>query len=174
MNFLRQLDYNFFRLINGRAGQNRVLDYFGIFCAVYLIWLMAIAALAFFWFLPVWINHSEYLFVLFGSMAFSYVISNFVGLLYGRARPFVGLYGLHRLIVTSFSRKSFPSAHATVAFAIAFSVFWFAQPLGIVFLVLAALVALGRVFTGVHYPLDVLGGAFFGGVMSFMILKIWF
>lgn len=170
--FLRQLDYKLFHFINGLAKRWRWLDYGGIFCAVYLIWFMAIAALIFFWHLPAQINRWRYLFTLLASSASAYAVSAIIGFAYGRARPFVDLDGARQLITTSFFHKSFPSSHATLAFALAFTVLWFDRPLGIVMLILAILVSWGRVFVGVHYPLDVMTGAILGGVISYLAYRI--
>jgi membrane-associated phospholipid phosphatase len=53
---------------------------------------------------------------------------------------------------------SFPSDHASAAFAIAFTILLFDQAVGAIFLGAAAVVAVGRVVVGAHYPSDVLGG----------------
>jgi len=57
---------------------------------------------------------------------------------------------------------SFPSGHAATSFAAA-TILTFAFPrLGAPLFVLAAAVAFSRVYDGVHYPLDILGGAALG------------
>jgi undecaprenyl-diphosphatase len=57
---------------------------------------------------------------------------------------------------------SFPSGHATVAFACA-TVLALAVPrLRLPLFALAALIAFSRVYVGVHYPFDVLAGAALG------------
>jgi undecaprenyl-diphosphatase len=61
-----------------------------------------------------------------------------------------------------------PSSHAANAFgqAVLFSVTYrrWAWPL----LVFAALVALSRVFVGVHYPFDILVGSIIGAVVGYI------
>lgn len=165
-------DIKLFHLINGLARRWRWLDYFGIFCAVYLIWLMAAVALIFFWQVPRQISRWRYLFVLFSSVAASYLVSALVGLGLGRTRPFGVIDGVNQLISTSFLHKSFPSSHATIAFALAFTVFFFNKTWGLPMLGAAVLVAVGRVYVGVHYPLDVLIGAVLGGLASYIIYRI--
>jgi hypothetical protein len=68
---------------------------------------------------------------------------------------------------------SFPSDHATAAFAIAFGILFVAYRAGLVFLLWATLIALSRVLVGVHYPSDVLASLAVGigaGYLSARVL----
>jgi undecaprenyl-diphosphatase len=57
---------------------------------------------------------------------------------------------------------SFPSGHATAAFACATVVAWRMPRLAFPAFVLAGAIAWSRVYVGVHWPLDVFGGAGLG------------
>ena len=58
---------------------------------------------------------------------------------------------------------SFPSGHTACSFAAAWTIFRTApRRYGTTALVLAALIALSRLYVGVHYPTDVLGGLIVG------------
>jgi len=58
--------------------------------------------------------------------------------------------------------SSFPSGHAATSFAGALLVARAWPPARVAVWTLAMLIAFSRVYLGVHYPLDVLGGAFIG------------
>ncbi len=66
--------------------------------------------------------------------------------------------------------SSFPSGHATVAFACA-TVLALGRPrLALWLFALAALIAFSRVYVGVHYPFDVLAGAVLGVAVACGVL----
>jgi undecaprenyl-diphosphatase len=72
-------------------------------------------------------------------------------------------------LVEHTANASFPSDHATSAFAIAITLCLYEKRLGKVFLLLAFLIAFSRVWVGVHYPLDVLIGAVLGFLWAFIV-----
>jgi len=68
--------------------------------------------------------------------------------------------------------SSFPSGHAASSFACAYVLARFAPRLAIPLFVLAAGIAFSRVYTGVHYPLDVTVGAVLGLVVATALLRL--
>lgn len=82
---------------------------------------------------------------------------------YFRDRPFDALSPDQvNLLFYPPTDSSFPSNLAAVLFAIAVPVFIKNKTWGSVLLVIAALGSIGRIYIGVHYPLDIIGGALFG------------
>ncbi|HSB79589.1 MAG TPA: phosphatase PAP2 family protein [Candidatus Methylomirabilis sp.] len=69
----------------------------------------------------------------------------------------------------SYSYASFPSGHATTAFATALILsFWYPRYTSL-FLTLAVLVGLSRVVLGAHFPSDVLAGAVLGTGVALVV-----
>ncbi len=66
------------------------------------------------------------------------------------------------------SSLSFPSAHATSSFAVATAMSR-VEPLGALAFLLAAALALGRPYLGMHYPSDVLAGAVLGVLLGLIV-----
>jgi undecaprenyl-diphosphatase len=93
--------------------------------------------------------------------------------LWARPRPFISHHD--HLLVSRSHDPSFPSDHATFAFAVAVAIFLGSRRVGIVALVLAVVLGCSRVYVGAHYPGDVLVGAVIGGGMAVAIdqLRTW-
>jgi undecaprenyl-diphosphatase len=87
----------------------------------------------------------------------------------GRDRPSVTYADVHPLVALPDS-SSMPSGHAWIAFAAA-TVLWVVIPARRAWMVgLAGLIALSRVYLGVHYPSDVLVGAAGGVATGLLVL----
>ena len=82
-----------------------------------------------------------------------------------RTRP-SGVYSEPKPLVHAPHDGSFPSGHAASSFACATILTFFAPRAAPAFFLLAAAIAWSRVYVGVHYPLDVLGGAALGVLIA--------
>jgi undecaprenyl-diphosphatase len=99
------------------------------------------------------------------ALAVGKVISDLVD----RARPCVAdSRGVH-LFSGHVADASFPSDHATAAFAIAVAILLRKRGWGIFALLAAAVLSVGRVALGLHYPSDVLGGAALGTAAALLL-----
>jgi len=96
------------------------------------------------------------------SAGVALVIAKVISELVDRARPFVvDPHGVH-LFSSHAADPGFPSDHATGAFAVAMAIYLRNRLWGTVALVAAAVLSVGRVAIGVHFPSDVLAGAVLG------------
>lgn len=88
------------------------------------------------------------------------LINVLLGALWFHDRPFVDHPRQTLLLVHHAADNSFPSDHASLAFAIAFAVIAFHRRLGLLLFLGAACIGADRIFVGVHYPLEVLASLF--------------
>lgn len=98
---------------------------------------------------------------LVGVTAVGFVAVSFFRRRFNAPRPYE-CCAIAPLIARDGAGKSFPSRHAFSAFAIAASWFAASAPVAVVLLVAAVVLAVCRVLGGVHFPRDVVAGAFIG------------
>jgi undecaprenyl-diphosphatase len=105
------------------------------------------------------------------SGALALLVNQLIAHVWDRPRP----YETHPAAQTWVARShdpSFPSDHASAAFGIAFAVLMFDRLAGALFVAAAALISLGRVLVGVHYPGDVLAGMLVGFACAVVVVKL--
>ena len=94
--------------------------------------------------------------------------------LVARTRPYEAVDGLQRLIEAQ-RDLSFPSGHTGSSFAAAVIIYLTCpKKIGIPAMILAVLIALSRLYVGVHYPTDVLAAVVTGtgiAILTYFILE---
>lgn len=159
------LDTQLFYLLNNLAGQSPFLDGVIVFLASYLAYILVALFLVLLFFSQY--QRREKLQILFVTGISSTValgITECIRLFYHRQRPYLALHVPHLLTDTA---QSFPSAHATFFFSLATAVYLYNKKWGTVFFVATILVTVSRVISGIHYPSDILGGAFIGIAVAY-------
>ncbi|WP_018702829.1 undecaprenyl-diphosphatase [Anaeromusa acidaminophila] len=99
------------------------------------------------------------------------LLSFVIGYIYPEARPFVG-HNVNQLI-QHVPNSSFPSNHALGTMAIALGLIAPYRTCGIVFACLAIVVGISRVYVGVHYPIDILGGFALALLINACYRNLW-
>lgn len=105
------------------------------------------------------------------SSLVSWIISEMIKTFFPTSRPF-WVNGKSPLTLTLPMDGAFPSVHAAVAFALAFSVYKHNRKMGYFFMSAAALVSLGRILSNVHSVLDVVGGGILGVSVALIVNKM--
>jgi undecaprenyl-diphosphatase len=161
------MNYELFQKIHGLSGHNRILDDVMIFCTNDALLVYALVLLA------IWMigNTTYKKSVLYaGGTGILALLGNFlITLVYYEPRPFV-THHVH-LLVPHVADASFPSDHATGAFAISIGMWIRHRKLGAPMLIFAFLTGLSRVWVGHHYPFDVVGSLIVSVIVAAIVSK---
>ncbi|TSC83944.1 MAG: undecaprenyl pyrophosphate phosphatase [Parcubacteria group bacterium Gr01-1014_13] len=164
---MMDLNTKIFLKINSLSGKSKLLDSFGRAGAEWVV----VAMLG--WYiasdLVVRMPDKRLVFlplVFFGvAWIIGWLINLLIGLSVREPRPYINNPQTKLLFKPLMSWKTFPSDHSMSAFLIFFMACIFDFPGAWALLPMALWVVWGRVYAGLHYPLDVLGGL---GVAAFV------
>lgn len=100
-------------------------------------------------------------------VAVSAILANILKYIFDTPRPYEVYSFIHKLSVGG--SPSFPSGHTAdaFAFAVALCLVYRKWYFIIISLIWASLVGYSRMYLGVHFPSDILGGAFVGAACSY-------
>lgn len=160
---MNQIDLLLFQAINGLAGRFPALDRAAAILTVYApIWFGA-------GFLLLWMRRSPQrdkrrraiiYAVVAGCLAL--LLNALIAWAVDRPRPYLELPQEVNLLVDPVPLDSFPSAHASGSLAFATVMVTAGREIGWAFGALGILVALSRIYVGVHWPTDVLASLLIG------------
>lgn len=158
------IDLYIFNSFNKYAGHFRWLDYLIVFFARYLAFFLVAALFAVAYFLG---SPKVLIVSVLAGMFSRFIVNELVYFFYKRKRP-SEVISVHQLIKKP-NHPSFPSGHTSLLFAISVTLMFFSISIGIAFASLSFLVGLFRIFAGVHWPSDILGGMAAGAVSSLLV-----
>lgn len=163
------MDFILFNAIHDFAGKNFFLDETAVLFAVYLPYILIILAGVFVVKRALWKERIyAFLIIALSVTVARGIIAESIRFVYEHPRPFVEL-GFVPLIAVD-ATNSFPSGHASFLFALAVASWYFNRTVGYWFLGGALVNGIARVFTGVHWPFDILGGMF---VALISYIAVW-
>ncbi len=110
------------------------------------------------------------IFFVFLTWTSAWFVASVLKLLIATERPVNALPHIFPLFEKS--GFAFPSGHATVFSALATSIYIRHKKIGILFFVAAVLIGVARVISGVHFPIDILGGFAIGITIAYLLKNI--
>ncbi|MEQ4923851.1 undecaprenyl-diphosphate phosphatase [Proteus hauseri] len=171
---LEQLNLAVFSIINATPASSPLEVNLAIIIAKYLVYLFPLSLL-FYW---LWgsekhLKQQRALVCKTAiSLAIALTISWLIGVIAPHDRPFVANIGYNFLDHNP--TPSFPSNHGTFVFTIALAyLFWHqSKRIGCILLGLSIAIAWSRIYLGVHWPIDMVGG-FIVGLLSCGLSQIF-
>jgi undecaprenyl-diphosphatase len=173
MGFLVNLDIQCFYFINVHL-QNTLFDMIMPFITNKYNWYPLITILWFYLVIRGGKKGRTVAFLIIPIIALSDTLSGrLLKPLIGRVRPCHLLDNVH-LLVDCGASFSFPSAHTSNMFAsAALFAAHYGKAITISWFLFAGLIGYSRVYVGVHYPTDLLGGAILGILCALLVIQVW-
>ncbi len=168
---MQAVDNQIFNFLHDIAGKFGLLDLLIIFFAKYAIYVLVLV------FIIVFLKEKSiskkttvFFWTILSAILSRGLITEIIRYFYHHNRPFISL-GFEPLINHDLT-ASFPSGHIAFLFALVLPAFYLNKKLGYWFLAISFLVGISRVVTGVHWPLDILGGIIIGLASAWFIKLI--
>ena len=163
------MDIYLFNLINQFALKWFWLDVLAIFLAEHLQYVLLFSLLLF-----LAVGFRKYfrmvVEIVVSAVFARFVIVELIRWIWQRPRPFV-YNNVNSLLIHD--APAFPSGHAALFFAVSTIVYLYNKKAGILFFIASFLISLARVFSGIHWPADILAGALVGIFSAWIIRKIF-
>lgn len=163
------MNENLFRLINDLGKEYTNFNPVVVVIAEYMVIFLALAVLTF-WFTRKYKNR---IMVICGSITFvmAEIIGKVAGKIHSNHQPFAELSNVNKLIEKAVD-NSFPSDHTILFFSFCVTFWLFRGGRGFIWVLLAFLVGISRIWVGVHYPADILVGAMISIVSAFVVFRV--
>jgi undecaprenyl-diphosphatase len=170
---LFEMNVDLFRTINDFGKEYTYLNNFFIFMAEYMVFILAFIALIF------WFTRREENRMMIISATISFILAEMMGkiagTLHSNNQPFAELSNVNKLIEKAVD-NSFPSDHTILFFAFCMTFFIYQKRWRYIWIMLALVVGISRIWVGVHYPADVIVGAiisiFSTFIASFIVSRL--
>ena len=171
--FLNSTDILLLKLFN-RSFANPLFDFVFPFITDSSNWFLPLIVFYFYLFRDDWKRALKVFLITVLCLALTdAVAAQIIKPVVGRIRPSHELVDMIRLLVGRGGKYSFPSNHAANSMAFAIITCFFYPQMRRWLFIIPILVGFSRVYVGVHYPSDVIAGAFFGFIIANFILHLY-
>ena len=152
---LSEVNISLFRLVNDLGKEYTYLNPVFSFIAEYMVLILALGVVII-WFTR---DKNNRLMILCATITFicAFIIGKISGQFHSNFQPFAELSDVNKLIEKE-KDNSFPSDHTILFFSYCISFWLFKRGWSILWIMLAFLVGISRIWVGVHYPFDVIAG----------------
>jgi undecaprenyl-diphosphatase len=103
--------------------------------------------------------------LIFFPAVFAWLIASVIKYFVSSPRPFIFFENVKPLFLHG-AMDSFPSGHATFFSALAVSLFLKPHRIGFLYILVALIISLARVASGIHFPIDILAGWLLGTTIA--------
>ena len=163
-----EANISIFRAVNDIGKEFPDINPLFIFFAEYTVYCLMLVLLFY------WLTRNTQNKVMVVSAVISFFIAEatgkLIGLLYSHQQPFAVWSGVNKLIEKEVG-NSFPSDHTIVFFSVCISIALFRKRFWYLWVALALILSISRIYVGVHYPVDILVGALLGTIAAILVYK---
>ncbi|WP_394184853.1 phosphatase PAP2 family protein [Metabacillus halosaccharovorans] len=161
------MDQKLFSIINGFAGRNLFLDRLMVFASNELRYLFIFVLV-----LQFVTKHSNKKIAIESiiSVMMTLGLKKLLNQIKYRPRPFLTRNA--NVLLSSLQDSSYLSKHTLLAFAVSTTAFLYNKDLGKFLYISSFFIGLSRVWTGVHYPYDIIRSSILGSMASLFVNKL--
>ncbi|GAA0607416.1 undecaprenyl-diphosphatase [Virgibacillus siamensis] len=170
---IHEINVELFRMINNLGKDFTYLNPVMTFISEYMVYFLAIGVLVM-WFTG---DKRGRMMIISAGITFitAEIVAEIAGIIHSNHQPFAELANVNQLIAHEID-NSFPSDHTILFFSFCSMFYLYCKRSGILWILLASLVGLSRIWAGVHYPADVIAGAAIGifiALAVYMLVPKW-
>lgn len=171
---MNTFDLTIFNSLHNLAGKWFLLDWLDIIVAVYLAYIL----IAIFLILVIKEKDKKrkayaFSWALLSMIISRGVITEIIRFIYSRPRPFEAL-GFDPVFAQAKESGAFPSGHMTAYATLIAPTFYLNRKWGWIYLISVISMGIGRIYGGVHWPTDIIGGIAIALAVSYGVKRLLF
>jgi len=177
------MNHTIFFLLHSLSHQSLFLDWLIVFCSNLFGIIMLVIACIFLFFHTDGVfnykkpfsqlgNKIKEISLVFFSGIVAWIIATVIKYFIFAPRPFILIENLKPLFLHG-SYDSFPSGHATFFSAIAVALFLRHKRIGFLYILVALIISLARIISGIHFPIDIMAGWIIGTTIALIFSRIF-